>query len=300
MEVACGQCLGCRVDYSRMWAGRIVHESGLHELDGGNCFVTLTYRSEIECTEDQLRKREHIPDDWSLHKKHCQLFMKRLRKAYPNQKIRYFLCGEYGGICKHGLSLSDVGCPLCSVGRPHYHVVLFNFHPEDLEAYGQQDGVTRWTSPKLEKIWRYGFVDVGEVNFDSAAYVAGYVLKKVTGLRAEDHYYDVDEYGVYNPLTPEFVLMSRRPGIGKGWFEAYESDFFPSDENPIPGKGVFNSIPRYYEELYKRKDPESLEEIKKLREKFKKENPDNFTRYALESKYKIALKERELFSRRTL
>ena len=43
MEVACGQCLGCRLDRSRMWAMRIAHEASLHELDGGNCFITLTY-----------------------------------------------------------------------------------------------------------------------------------------------------------------------------------------------------------------------------------------------------------------
>ena len=56
MEVACGQCLGCRLDYSRMWAMRIVHESTLHELDGGNCFVTLTYRDPKECNLEQLKK----------------------------------------------------------------------------------------------------------------------------------------------------------------------------------------------------------------------------------------------------
>ena len=40
MEVACGQCLGCRLDRSRMWAIRIVHEASLHD---DNCFLTLTY-----------------------------------------------------------------------------------------------------------------------------------------------------------------------------------------------------------------------------------------------------------------
>ena len=123
MEVACGQCLGCRLDRSRMWAMRIVHESSLHELNGGNCFVTLTYDD------------ENVPDDWSLDKSHFQLFMKRLRKwvfspsglgrrpEYDDDGnlvngVRFFHCGEYGNMCKHGINLELVGCPLCNVGRP--------------------------------------------------------------------------------------------------------------------------------------------------------------------------------------
>ena len=300
MEVACGQCLGCRVDHSRMWAARIVHESGLYQHNGGNSFVTLTYRSHAECTLEQLRKGYHIPDDWSLHKKHFQDFMKRLRKAYPGRTIRYFMCGEYGDTCKHGLNLSDVGCPLCNVGRPHYHAALFNIDFDDAVSYAQSNGDLRFTSEKLEKIWRYGFVDIGEVNFDSAAYIAGYIMKKVTGLKAQDHYYQCDLDGELTYITPEFCLMSRKPGIGRDWYEHYESDFFPSDENPVPGKGVFNSVPRYYQEIYKGKDPASFEEIKKLREEFKKAHPDHFSPERLMAEYKCTKANRELFSRRTL
>ena len=108
MEVACGQCLGCRLDYSRMWAMRIVHESTLHEYNGGNCFVTLTYRDEIECTEDQLLSGDHIPKDWSLKKSDFQNFMKRLRWAFPKQEIRYFYVGEYGRRCRHGIDVELV------------------------------------------------------------------------------------------------------------------------------------------------------------------------------------------------
>ena len=86
MEVACGQCLGCRLDYSRMWALRISHEAVMHEFDGGNCFVTLTYRDERDCTEDQLRGGFHVPRDWSLHVEHFQKFMKRLRKFFYIRK----------------------------------------------------------------------------------------------------------------------------------------------------------------------------------------------------------------------
>ena len=113
MEVACGQCLGCLLDYRRMWAVRISHEATMHEFNGGNCFITLTYRD------------EDMPDDWSVHKSHFQMFMKRLRHEF-SQKIKYYGVGEYGRICKHGIDLNRVKCPLCNVGRPHYHACLFN------------------------------------------------------------------------------------------------------------------------------------------------------------------------------
>ncbi len=130
MEVACGQCLGCRLDRSRMWAMRILHESSLHEAHGGNCFITLTYDDEF------------MPDDWSLHRADFVNFMKRLRKAFHPEKIRYFMAGEYGNICKHGIDLELVGCPLCSVGRPHFHACLFNAEFPDLMPYGTRDGET--------------------------------------------------------------------------------------------------------------------------------------------------------------
>lgn len=131
MEVACGQCLGCRLDYSRMWAMRITHEANLHEFDRGNAFVTLTYRDKMEATIAQLNNRQYIPDDWSLHPDHLTLFLKRLRKAYP--PFRYFYAGEYGRKCKHGIDVKRVGCPICKTGRPHFHLILFNFACDDLE-----------------------------------------------------------------------------------------------------------------------------------------------------------------------
>ena len=40
VTVSCGQCIGCRLERSRQWAIRCMHEASLHE---SNCFVTLTY-----------------------------------------------------------------------------------------------------------------------------------------------------------------------------------------------------------------------------------------------------------------
>ena len=118
MAVACGQCLGCRLDRSRTWAMRIVHESSLHEFGHGNCFLTLTYRSIEESDSYQSKHLLHVPHDWSLHKEHVQKFLKRLRGAYPDQKIRYYMCGEYGSICSHGLDLDVYKHEECKTGRP--------------------------------------------------------------------------------------------------------------------------------------------------------------------------------------
>ena len=298
MEVACGQCLGCRLDHSRMWAMRINHESSLHETNGGNCFVTLTYRDPVDCDDVQLEGKFHVPDDWSLNKKHFQDFMKRLRKAFYPQKIRFFACGEYGNICKHRINLDAVRCPLCCVGRPHFHACLFNCSFPDLVSYGASDaGELRYTSGFLESIWKYGFVDVGALNFDSAAYVARYCLKKRTGKMADDHYmlYDLD--GVVTFVTPEFSLMSRRPGIGRAWFDRFKDDLFPSDEVPVPGAGVFKGMPRYYDELFKIEEPLKLEEIKAVRQKFLSEHREDFTPQRLMDKYKVAKARTNLLKR---
>ena len=276
MEVACGQCLGCRLDKSRMWAMRIIHESSLYE---SNCFITLTYND------------DKVPQDWSLHRKHFVDFMKRLRKKFAPQKIRYYMAGEYGNRCQHGIDLDLVKCPLCNVGRPHFHACIFNCDFPDLVPYGSRGGELRYTSPFLEVIWGYGFVDVSELNFESAAYVSRYILKKVTGAMANDHYMAYDLDGVITFLEPEYCTMSRgrRPdgGIGYRWFQKYGSDVFPSDEVPVPGVGVLKSVPRYYEELFKLSDPLSLEEIKKLRVEFMRAHGEDYTPERLMDKYKV-------------
>ena len=298
MDVACGQCLGCRLDRSRTWAMRIVHEASLYD---DNAFVTLTYRDARECDPIQRAKGWYVPDDWSLHRKHFVDFMKRLRKAFPDRKIRYFMCGEYGNRCKHSIDLERVGCPLCNTGRPHFHACIFNIAFPDLDVYGSQRGEDRYTSKLLERIWRYGFVDVGELNFDSAAYVARYVLKKVTGVNADDHYTSIDLDGVVTHVEPEYCTMSRgrRPdgGIGYRWFQKYGDDVFPSDETPVPGVGVVKSVPRYYEEIFKESNPLSLEDIKEVRQTFMREHGYDYTPARLMDKYRVKKAQTEMLKR---
>ena len=257
LTVACGQCLGCRTDRALMWAVRIVHESTLHQDHYGNCFVTLTYRDKHDCTPDELRNGYHVPDDFSLNKKHFQDFIKRLRKRYP-QRIRYFHCGEYGD----------------KTQRPHYHACLFNIDFQDSIVWKQEQGITTYESKALNNAWPYGFATLGELNYETAAYTARYILKKITGERAHDHYLRNDEYGVAYWLQPEYVTMSLKPGIGYDFYAKYSSDIFPADLSAVPGKGVIHKVPRYYQTLLERSDPKTLELVKQLRQERNKDDKE--------------------------
>ena len=142
VQVPCGQCIGCRLEKSRQWAIRCVHEAQMHEE---NCFITLTYN------------KESLPADGSLRKRDFQLFMKRLRKEC-GEGIRYYMCGEYGA----------------KYERPHYHICLFGYDFKDKYIWDERDKVPLYRSTKLEKLWTLGFSTIGEVTFQSAAYVAPY------------------------------------------------------------------------------------------------------------------------------
>ena len=293
LTVACGLCIGCRTDWAIHWAMRICHEAAMHEYDCGNCFITLTYRDRIECDERQWLMGYHVPQDFSLNARHLELFWKRLRKYLP-QKIKYFAAGEYGRKCKHGIDLSQHNCPLCNTGRPHYHACVFNCMFDDLEPYQTDGAITRYTSPTLESIWKYGFVDVNELNFQTASYVARYCLKKVVGVLADEHYTSVDLDGEITFIRPEFVRMSRGArrgarGLGYEWFERFETDVFPSDEVPVPGKGVVKGVPRYYQEIFKEKYPEMWEEIRSVRREFLRQHKDDYTPERLMDRYKVHL-----------
>lgn len=246
VQVPCGRCMGCRLEYARQWAMRCVHEASLHDE---NCFITLTY------------DRDHVPVDGSLKVRDFQLFMKRLRKAFPDKRIRFFHCGEYGELN----------------GRPHYHAILFGFNFDDWVFVKKSYGVDIYTSPTLEKIWQKGFVTVGTVTFESASYVARYITKKVKGEDAEEHYRRLDSTtGESWSIHPEYTTMSRRPGIASDWFSLYGSDVYPKDFTSIRGKLL--KPPKFYDRLLEKTHLEMYEEVKekRVREAVKRKS-DNTT-----------------------
>jgi hypothetical protein len=233
VTVPCGQCIGCRLERSRQWAMRCMHEASLYE---DNCFITLTYNN------------EHLPKDGSLHKEHFQKFMKRLRKKHQNKTIRFYHCGEYGEKYR----------------RPHYHAILFNHDFGDKKLFKTEKEIRLYTSKELEELWPYGFNTIGDVTFESAAYTARYIMKKQTGKAADKHYENVDiETGEIHKILPEYNTMSRRPGIGTEWFKKYNKDVYPKDFVTIRGKKL--KPPKFYDRMYEHQYPEDFEKIKDKR-----------------------------------
>lgn len=226
MEFPCNNCMGCRLERSRQWAVRMMHEAKFYDQ---NCFITLTYSNET------------VPTDFSLNLRHWQLFMKRLRQSCP-QRLRFFACGEYG----------DENL------RPHYHAIIFNhdFHDKKLHSYNKQKQPI-YTSDTLSKIWQMGHVTTQDVTFKSAAYVARYVTKKINGTLAADYYFrrspvDGNPYQV----KPEFAVMSRRPGLGSAYAEKFKSDFYPSGY--IVVDGVKQSPPSFYKKKLSEEEQATL------------------------------------------
>lgn len=183
--VPCGKCLGCRCDYSRIWANRMIIE--LSDCNYQAIFVTLTY------------DRQHCPvtphGDLTLNVRDIQLFMKRLRKQFPSHRIRYYLCGEYGS----------------RTARPHYHAIIYGLALadfDDLRQFGtNQLGDPYYTSPKFESIWGNGFVMMSGVTYQTCGYVSRYCTKKQNLGKAFDSYVELG-------VAPPFNVSSRRPGIG--------------------------------------------------------------------------------------
>lgn len=250
LTLPCGQCIGCRLERSRQWAIRCMHETQLHKQ---NCFITLTYND------------ENLPRRNSLDYTEFQKFMKRLRKSAPN-RVRFYMCGEYGE----------------ENWRPHYHACLFGHDFDDKRYHAKTPtGESLFTSETLEKLWPYGFSTIGAVTFQSAAYVARYCVQKVTGDAAKLHYARKDHEGEYS-LRPEFNKMSLKPGIGANWLELYQKDVYPHDYVVVNAKEV--KPPKYYDTLYERKQPERMEEIKHARETRARENYQDNTPERLEAK----------------
>ena len=271
ITVPCGQCIGCRLEKSRQWAIRITHEASLYD---NNCFLTLTYDN------------EHLPKDGNLVKQHFTKFMKRLRKNYGkknpyyrcsdplrwkewndnvNNKIRYFMCGEYGE----------------QLGRPHYHAIIFNFDFDDKELLHVKQGIPLYTSEKLSRLWtdentgkNRGFCTIGQVTFESAGYVARYCTKKVSGAAKEDHYKSVDAIsGEIIQKEPEYAQMSKKPSIGKAWFDQYYLDIYRHDVMSVRCRDM--RPPKYYDKEFEKIDPKRMAYLKKQRLDNAIDNPEN-------------------------
>lgn len=261
LKLPCGKCVGCRLEYSRQWANRCMLELKYHD---SAYFLTLTY-------DDYHVPRSYYPDpstgeampSLTLCKRDWQLFMKRLRKAFPDDRLRFYMCGEYGD----------------QTQRPHYHAIVFGLHLNDLVPFSRSvQGYQYYTSESVQRCWSVrsvvqsldgsedcvtplapvGYVVVGEVTWETCAYTARYIMKKLNGPEAQF-------YSDFN-LEKPFVLMSRKPGIARQYYDdhpdIYEYDYINLSTDR-GGRKV--RPPRYYDKLFDLEQPEKLAEIKIIR-----------------------------------
>jgi len=290
ITLPCGQCISCKISRSREWALRCSHEASLFEQ---NCFLTLTIAPENlsladkECRkcdkykrkQDNAKKhgveisdREARCEEGSICQRDFQLFMKSLRKRFKGYEpipgtnrfpIRYFHCGEYGS----------------QLQRPHHHAILFNFNFPDRVLWKRGPNVSStarnggqaynlYRSKILEELWPHGFSTIGQVTWQSAAYVARYVTKKINGDEAAIHYLsghpDLDT-GECFYIEPEYISMSRMPGIGAYWFNKYGPKQYEKDYITHEGKSF--PIPEFYDRMFQIQAPERMIELKRERRK---------------------------------
>ena len=206
-----------------------MHEAETHARTS---FLTLTYNE------------KSLPSNGSLDRQHFPLFMKKLRRSEERRaaaenasprSFRYFHCGEYGE----------------ETSRPHYHAAFFgDDFREDSKPWHYTRGNHTWTNDRLDQVWSHGRVVVGSLTVESAQYVARYIMKKVNGPMAEAH---------YQGRTPEYVTMSRKPGLGEPWYRKFKTDVYPSDQVVI-GKHT-RRPPRYYDFLLEKDEPQLLAEL---------------------------------------
>lgn len=225
-QLPCGKCLECRLEYSRQWAIRCMHEAQMHEK---SCFITLTYGD------------DHLLDP-KLNYRDFQLFQYRLRdhirrkeqgnKSNEEVKISIFVTGEYGDKTK----------------RPHWHAIIFNWRPSDCEYLRTNEcGDRIYKSKILDDLWGKNDPvkkpnEIGDVTFKSAGYVARYAAKKLVHGNDDDH--------DFHPISKK----SSKNAIGKSFIEKYWRTVFALGEI-ITHDSHHCPIPRYYEKWFKKNKP---------------------------------------------
>lgn len=212
--VGCGKCPACLARRVSGWSFRLMQQGKTAETA---YFLTLTYSTDtVPITPKGFM---------SLRKSDVQKFWKRLRKAENRTDIKYFYCGEYGG----------------QKMRPHYHAIVFNVTPEN-----------------VEKSWQLGNVHFGEVNGATIGYTLKYMQKeKKIPVHANDD------------RLPEYSNMSR--GIGLNYLSDNIIKWHKKDLTrlyTVLPDGIKVYMPRYYrEKIYTEKEKEIImEHFKKVAE----------------------------------
>lgn len=254
----CGFCVECRAKYASEWALRCVHEAALHDA---SCFGTLTYAK--------------MPERGSLERGALREFMRSLREELavnvwcswdPGDGIRHRSCGRMVRRTVSPVKMYGAGEYGEENGRPHYHFLLFGFaFPDRAVLRGGKYPLFR--SPLLERVWPHGVSSIGDLSYESAAYVARYVMKKVDQVGRKKKYNVDGETGEMVEIEPEFARMSRGGrtgrGLGYGWFERYGDEVHRNDSIVSGGREL--PVPRYYDKVLSERDRAAFDVMKARR-----------------------------------
>lgn len=260
--------------------------SGKRPRDGGGPPLSAELAPAV--TSHGLKVRTRVtraravdrPD--SLNKRELQLFTKRLNENVRREfgrGVKYYACGEYGDEDQ----------------RPHYHVALFgeDFSDDRYKWRRSKTGHQLWRSSRLERLWPHGHAEIGDLTFESAAYVARYIMKKVNGQKADDHYKRTDpETGEIYWIQPEFNVMSRGGRTGKGlghaWLLENKNDVYGAGDYVVV-RGKKCKPPRYYDKILQALAPFEHEAITQAREMTRTTDPADETPERLAVREAVAL-----------
>lgn len=278
--IPCGQCIQCRLKHASEWADRCMLELPYHE---NNWFVTFTYDDDhlpytygyldFDSGEVSLCGTLFY-DDLQRFFKNLRIYLERHGLMEEN-KMSYIACGEYGP----------------QTLRPHYHACIFGLPLFDVVPVSKSSqGFQYYSSPFLQKFWPYGRVMIGEVTWETCAYVARYTTKK---LGSRPDYRDIpkellDRYRIKNPyfylgIEAEKPRYSLKPAIGKRYYEEHGNRIYETDKIYLAGKKPkVIKPPAYYDKLYDVDDHVDMERIKALR------------KYAAEESHKLVMEKTDL------
>lgn len=288
LMISCGQCMQCRLLRVKQRSVMCICESLEHTE---NSFITLTfgypqtysyYRHECGLSHYMASKKAHF-HEWSLEVEEFQKFMKRLRFWYYNYQLSMHLLSlgrsdlvydKSGNIRKHiRLSLFErpfllkdfkpktIRCMHCGEygdkrHRPHHHAILFGFQFPDLkECY--ENGKKYYTSEILSDLWKFGIHRIGDCTYNSCAYVARYVTKKMNGNNQEEY---------YNGRKPEYVTYSTKPVLGANYFIKNYKEFVNTQEITVVADKKYSCrMPKSYDNILKKLNKDMYNEMKEKR-----------------------------------
>lgn len=228
IPIKCGHCDICRLSRANEWVTRCTCE--IRSNSGVGCKIDLTYNSLC------------VPEGYVLKKSDYQSFYKKLkshvrRNEGPEiaKKMKMYIGGEYGP----------------EKGRPHYHMIIMNWIPNDTVYW--KDSATgypmyksklidsKWTK-KIDGKWvNMGFATIEHANPKTISYATRYTNKKSGKAKK-------------NKRVAEFQTQSQ--GIGKLYWEQKKDEIIENlgiwikkDE-----KAQLCPIPRYYKKLWQKEN----------------------------------------------